>query len=221
MSFLDEADSLKSKLHLGSINPFMLLGIVVILLIVIGFAVVSASSFFMNGFGSNADSESLVIKSEDSENSETKSDSEKTPTVFYVHVGGAVISPGLFELPEGSRVNDAIDAAGGFSEDADVDSINLAEVVTDGQHLVVSSKQAQVASTETAQTTTAQSTGKININTASLSDLKTLDGVGDATAQKIIDYRQTQGSFTKPEDLKNVSGIGDKRYDAIKDKICV
>ncbi len=221
MSFLDEVDSVKSKLHLGSINPFMLLGIVVILLIIIVFAVVSASSFFMNGFGSDANSESLVITSEDSKNTDVTSDSKETPAVLYVHVGGSVTNPGLFELPSGSRVNDAIEAAGGFSEDADVDSINLAEAITDGQHLVVSSKQAQSATNEATQTTTAQSTGKVNINTASASDLKTLDGVGDATAQKIIDYRQTQGRFTKPEDLKNVSGIGDKKYDAIKDKICV
>ena len=220
MSFLDEVDSLRSKLHLSSINPFMLIGLMLILLIVVGFAVYSASSFFMNGFSSD-DSNALVIeKNNPSGNEETNTDSVKPKTLF-VHVGGAVVNPGLYELAEGSRVKDAIDAAGGLKEDADLDSINLAEQLDDGVHLVVSTAQTQDTNTGLASDTKVQSSGKVNINLASVSELKSLDGVGDATAQKIVDYRQNQGRFTKIEDLKNVSGIGDKKYEALKDKICV
>lgn len=81
--------------------------------------------------------------------------------------------------------------------------------------------QTQDTNTGLASDTKAQSSGKVNINSASVSELKSLDGVGDATAQKIVDYRQNQGRFTKIEDLKNVSGIGDKKYRTLKDKICV
>ena len=213
MSFLDEVDSLRSKLHLSSINPFMLIGLMLILVVVVGFAVYSASSFFMNGFSSD-DNNALVIEKNNSSGNEE-------PKTLFVHVGGAVVNPGLYELAEGSRVKDAIDAAGGLKEDADLDSINLAEQLGDGVHLVVSTTQTQDTNTGLASDTKAQSSGKVNINSASVSELKSLDGVGDATAQKIVDYRQNQGRFTKIEDLKNVSGIGDKKYESLKDKICV
>lgn len=220
MSFLDEVDSLRSKLHLSSINPFMLIGLMLILVVVVGFAVYSASSFFMNGFSSDDNNALVIEKNNSSGNEETNTDSLKPKTLF-VHVDGAVVNPGLYELAEGSRVKDAIDAAGGLKEDADLDSINLAEQLGDGVHLVVSTTQTQDTNTGLASDTKAQSSGKVNINSASVSELKSLDGVGDATAQKIVDYRQNQGRFTKIEDLKNVSGIGDKKYESLKDKICV
>lgn len=222
MSFLDEIDSLKSKVHLNEVNPFMLVGIILILLIVIAFALYSASSFFMEGISFDADSDALVIKADQSEHSDEESSSENKLSFVYVHVGGAVVNPGLFELPEGSRVHDAIEAAGGFGEDANVDSVNLAELLVDGQQVIVgSTQQSQSASEGPEQSFSTLNRGKVNINTASISELKTLDGVGDATAQKILEYRQTYGRFAKPEDLLKVSGIGEKKYEALKDKICV
>jgi competence protein ComEA len=216
MSFLDEVDSLQSKLHLKSVNPFMLIGIAVLLVALVAFALFSASSFLM--FGSNQSSDNEIVISEDGEGEQTN-DQQKAS--IFIHVGGSVAKPGLYELKEGSRVKDAIDAAGGLNEEANIDSINLAEIVSDGQQIIVSSTQASAEGTTSTGATQGASTGKVNINSATATELKTLDGVGDATAQKIIDYRQNQGRFSKPEDLKKVSGIGDKKYEAIKDKICV
>ena len=135
MSFLDEADSLRCKVHLSSINPFMLIGLMLILVVVVGFAVYSASSFFMNGFSSDDNNALVIEKNNSSGNEETNTDSLKPKTLF-VHVGGAVVNPGLYELAEGSRVKDAIDAAGGLKEDADLDSINLAEQLGDGVRIL-------------------------------------------------------------------------------------
>lgn len=216
MSFLDEVDSLQSKLHLKSVNPFMLIGIAVLLVALVAFALFSASSFLM--FGSNQSSDNEIVISEDGEGEQTN-DQQKAS--IFIHVGGSVAKPGLYELKEGSRVKDAIDAAGGLNEEANIDSINLAEIVADGQQIIVSSAQASAEGTTSTGATQGSSSGKVNINSATATELKTLDGVGDATAQKIIDYRQNQGRFSKPEDLKKVSGIGDKKYEAIKDKICV
>ena len=216
MSFLDEVDSLQSKLHLKSVNPFMLIGIAVLLVALVAFALFSASSFLM--FGSNQSSDNEIVISEDGEGEQTN-DQQKAS--IFIHVGGSVAKPGLYELKEGSRVKDAIDAAGGLNEEANIDSINLAEIVSDGQQIIVSSAQASAEGSTSTGTTQGSATGKVNINSATAAELKTLDGVGDATAQKIIDYRQNQGRFSKPEDLKKVSGIGDKKYEAIKDKICV
>ena len=216
MSFLDEVDSLQSKLHLKSVNPFMLIGIAVLLVALVAFALFSASSFLM--FGSNQSSDNEIVISEDGEGEQTNNQQKAS---IFIHVGGSVAKPGLYELKEGSRVKDAIDAAGGLNEEANIDSINLAEIVSDGQQIIVSSTQASAEGTTSTGATQGASTGKVNINSATATELKTLDGVGDATAQKIIDYRQNQGRFSKPEDLKKVSGIGDKKYEAIKDKICV
>lgn len=162
-------------------------------------------------------------------------------TAVVVYVTGAVCKPGVYSFDGGARVKDAIDAAGGFSKKADASSLNLARALADGEQIeVLTRAQARKAQTSgetaanasggaassrsasgTAASGGAAATGKVNINTATAEELKTLNGVGDVTAQKIIDYRESSGPFAKPEDLKNVSGIGDKRYEAIAASICV
>ena len=133
---------------------------------------------------------------------------------------------------QGARIQDAVTAAGGFTEEADQLSVNLARVVTDGEQIVVGSLSADgAASNASAGASSSGSTangssnvssnGKVNINTATSEQLCTLSGIGESTAAKIIAYRQQNGSFSSVEDLKNVSGIGDKKFAAIKDSITV
>jgi competence protein ComEA len=139
-----------------------------------------------------------------------------------VHVSGAVVSPGVYSLPHGSRVNDAILLAVPLDE-ADLDALNLAALISDGQKIAVP-KIGEVLSDISLQTTEGVSVtgrGKVNLNTASSAELETLPGIGPATAQKIIDYRTQHGAFNSVEDLNNVSGIGPKKFEDIKDLVSV
>lgn len=151
------------------------------------------------------------------ENSEASADNAITSQI-QVHVAGEVNKPGVYKLDEGSRIMDAVNAAGGFTDKADKNSLNLAKVLEDGEQIMINSTDS--ASQNTTQGS-ANNNGKININTADLSQLQTLNGVGPSTAQKIIDYRNANGKFKAIEDIKKVSGIGDKTYEKFKDQICV
>jgi competence protein ComEA len=175
------------------------------------------------------------------ERGEAKDDS-KTKDLF-IHVAGAVARPGVYQLPQGSRIIDAVQKAGPAA-DADLNSLKLAAPVTDGQTIYVPGLQDAVAQAGTPvpgnQTgTPAMSSAKnvfipqtgtrpggsagglVNINTADLSQLDTLPGIGPSLAQRIIDYRELNGPFAAIEDIKNVSGIGDKKFDALKDMVTV
>ena len=149
----------------------------------------------------------------------TEIESEEVKSEIKVYVIGAVMTEGVATLDEGSRVEDAINLAGGLADDADKNKINFAAFITDGQMIYVPRINDIVAAEITENSTI--SNGKININTASVDELKKLDGIGDATAQKIIDYRKTNGKFQTVDDLKKVSGIGTAKFNNIKDKITV
>ncbi len=150
---------------------------------------------------------------------------------FSVHVVGAVLNPGVYQLPQGSRIIDAVNKAGPLGE-ADLDSLRLAAKVTDGQDILVPLKSGGDGSTDI-QTGSAAgqsalnkagspgTTGRVNINTANLSQLDTLPGIGPALAQRIIQYREANGPFQEEEDLKNVSGIGDKNFENLRELITV
>ena len=227
MSFFDEVDSLRSKLGISRVNPVALVGIAFVSIAVIVLICLSAWGFFA--------SPGVVVQRTDDSLSTTEAESGTDETAvkhIFVHVVGSVQAPGMVELEAGQRVSDAVQAAGGFTPEADQLSVNLARQVEDGEQIVVGSVQEGAASSGSAQsssssskqsseTSTSVASGKVNINTATVEQLTTLKGVGEATAQKIIDYRQQNGSFKKIEDLKNVSGIGDKRYAALKDSITV
>jgi competence protein ComEA len=157
-----------------------------------------------------------------------------TKVPVAVHVIGAVPRPGLYEFVEGARVQDAIDAAGGLLTSANVDAINLAALLTDGQQLTIPYKDGAAptedpfalnlpGATDTPTNGTSDSTNTelININTASLEELDSLPGIGPTTAQRIIDYRTTNGPFTTIDQIMDVSGIGPATYDEIKDLITV
>ena len=149
------------------------------------------------------------------------------PTPVVIYVTGAVKNPGVVELNSSQRLKDAIDMAGGFTEDADIGSINLAEFVKDEQHYVVTkigeTPSPQTVSSNTGTTTpnTANNNALININTATKEELKSLNGIGDALSQRLIDFREQNGAFSDIESIKNVSGIGEKKFEGIKDYITV
>lgn len=139
-----------------------------------------------------------------------------TPAPLVVDVAGAVPRPGVYELPAGSRVKDAVQAAGGFLAEADKSTINLAAPLEDGQKLEIPFLAgAQVAGVPS----TFEPVTLININTATLEELTTLPGIGPTLAQRIIDYRETYGDFYFIEDIMNVSGIGPATFENIMDLI--
>ena len=129
---------------------------------------------------------------------------------LVVHVVGAVRAPGLYELAEGSRIDDAIERAGGPKAKAALDRVNLASPVADGQQVVVPVRG------ETAASATETSGGKVHLNSATLEDLDGLPGIGPVTAQEILDYRAEHGAFQSVEELDAVPGIGPARLADLK-----
>ncbi len=148
--------------------------------------------------------------------------SEEAPTIF-VYVCGEVNSPGVYELPEGSRLFEAVEAAGGFTEDADERVHNLALLLKDGAQITVYSRsEAETLSAALRYGASGESPdGLININTASKAELMTLPGIGEAKADDIIRYRESNGDFKVIEDIMKVSGIKDAGFQKIKDRITV
>ncbi len=169
-----------------------------------------------------------------SEHTDTSALSESVETVseesvIYVSVSGHVLNPGVYILPEGSRVYEAINAAGGVTDDGTLDGINTAVLLEDEAYILIpgisdsdetNTSEGMVAVGELTASESGE-TGKININTADLSSLMTLSGIGKAKAEAIISYRETNGNFEAIEDIKNVSGIKDGVFESIKDEITV
>lgn len=144
---------------------------------------------------------------------------EETETPFIrIYVCGAVKNPGVVEIPAGSRAEDALSAAGGFAEDAAQAAVNLAEWVTDGQKLYFpAEEEAEAQSVQEVR----EGAGLININTADVTMLCTLPGIGESRAADIIAYREANGGFESCEDIMKVAGIKNAVYEKIKDKITV
>jgi len=153
-----------------------------------------------------------------------------------VHVAGAVHRPGVYRMRPGSRVDDAIDRAGGARLRADLGALNLAAKLEDGRQVLVprrppAGQPGAAAAAGAAQpapapggatgpaTATAPPGPPINLNTATIEQLDQLDGIGPTTAQKILQYRQEHGGFSSVEELKNVPGIGDTRYATLKERV--
>ena len=133
---------------------------------------------------------------------------------IFVHVAGSVKSPGIYQLDSGSRVYDAVLAAGGFTAKANQASVNMARALNDGEQLLVSSSSPGSQSFESAQ-----ASSLISLNQASASQLEELPGVGPALAGRMIDWRTANGGFKSKEDLLNVAGIGDKLFASVKDLV--
>ena len=171
--------------------------------------------------------------------SSNSNDESKEQNKIKVYITGEVLLPGVYELEEGSRIEDAITVAGGISQNASLKDVNLAYVLEDAMKIYIPNKseeteQKQIVTTDdasiqsyasiTSSTSTISSpssSSKVNINKASITDLETINGIGPGLAQKIITYREEHGKFSSIDDIKNVSGIGDKKFEKIKDSISV
>lgn len=207
------------------VKPAVLVGIVSVVVIV---AVVAAIALL----GALSPRPSFeVVKGVATESAETTQQGESSAAAdetrtIVVHVGGSVRNPGVYELPESSRVNDAVVAAGGLADDAQTDSVNLARNLTDGEQVLIPSEaEVEAAGQQTtpsqAPATAQPGLGKVNINTATAEALDALPGIGASTAAKIVADREANGPFKTTDDLKRVTGIGDKKYAQLADLITV
>lgn len=184
-----------------------------------------------NNFSTNnelIEEQNILVASGDFEENVDDEDEE----IIVVHVTGAINNPGIVRLEEGSRIEDAIEAAGGLTEDSDISDINLAYVLEDGvkiriptiddkengESYIIEGSGDNIILEEN---TEASSDTLVNINKADETELDTLPGIGPSLASKIIQYREENGNFKKIEDIKNVTGIGDTKYANLKDFIKV
>lgn len=141
-------------------------------------------------------------------------------TVIFVDIKGAVKNPGVYQMKVGDRVKDALEAAGGLTEEADSQKVNLAKRLEDQMVIVVpkvGEESEEIPPGETRKEATKE--GKVNINTATVEELKTLKGVGEKKAEAIIEYRKKNGSFQTKEDLMKVRGIGKKLFESFQERI--
>ena len=139
-----------------------------------------------------------------------------TPAQLAVYVTGAVVDPGVYHLPEGSRIEEVLQAAGGATAEADLDRVNLARKVHDEEQIYVPQVGEE---SPPAPLGSMSEGGPININTASAAQLETLPGIGPILAQRIVDHRGAQGPFTAVEDIMKVQGIGEALFNEIRDLI--
>ena len=161
---------------------------------------------------------------------------EEENNTIVVHITGEVNYPGVVVLKEGARVVDAIEAGGGETDEANLSSLNLAYMLSDGEKIYVPNKEETSQESQEREYITsakdnseqsengAKSTGtnfKININTAKQEELTQITGIGESTAKKIIEYRTQNGKFKSIEDIKNIPGIGDSKFNAMKEEITV
>ncbi|HEM2901663.1 helix-hairpin-helix domain-containing protein [Streptococcus suis] len=157
---------------------------------------------------------------------ETSTEASEESSQLVVDVKGAVEKPGLYTLEAGARVNDAVEAAGGLTSQADPKSINLAQKLSDEAVVYVASKDENISVVASTTTSSAMSqeeknTSLVNLNTATEADLQTISGIGAKRATDIIAYREANGGFKSVDDLNNVSGIGDKTMESIRPYVTV
>ena len=221
---LETIGGIWNRLDFPRLSKPALIGIVALLVMV----AVAAGRLLI---GTATANEFEIIKTESAAESQRNEVGSQEPATVFVHVSGEVANPGLVEVASGSRVADAVKAAGGFTQDAEAGSVNLARVLSDGEQVVIArhfeGEAVEAGSGAAAQQAGASggasqsSGGLVNINTASAAELVSLPGIGEATATKIVSDRQANGSFKTVEDLKRVSGIGDKKFEALSGLICV
>ena len=144
-----------------------------------------------------------------------------TPQPLRVYVSGAVVRPGVVTLPADSLLADALVAAGGAADDADLDSVNLAAPLADNQHVIVPRRAATSQPAAETVASVSPAAALVNINTATAAELEMLPHIGPAMAQRIIDYREAHGPFARIEDLQEVEGIGETRYNDLAPLITV
>ncbi|MDR2722041.1 MAG: helix-hairpin-helix domain-containing protein [Coriobacteriaceae bacterium] len=222
MPFQESAESLKAKAHMSNVKNPVLLGMGVLVLVVVFFLFQNVSdllhteTFALLGQSSESNFAIDTALQTDEESSNTEE-----ANTFFIHIGGAVQNPGMYELEEGARVQAAVEAAGGFSAEASPHTVNLARKLVDGEQIIIPTQAEAEAYQDatpfggaqgTQQGSQEASSGKVNINTATMGDLVTLPGIGEATAKKILADREANGSFKTVEEIMRVSGIGEKKF---------
>ena len=192
-----------------------------IILIVVGCIILFVIGYYIT---SKTGEEEYINIDEENEIVDEEIDEEE----IIVHITGAVNNPGIVKTKEGARIADIIELAGGELESADTSEINLAYKVQDGEKIYIPTKGENkenliYITTEAGNNPISKSDDnkKVNINTASQEELDTLQGIGPSTATKIIEYREKNGKFKTIEEIKNVTGIGDSKFEAIKENISV
>lgn len=194
--------------------------ILIIILILLSIGVYYLYNYFTyENIEENINENDILISCNEVELDSTK---EENTNKIIVHITGEVAKPGIVELKEGERVYNAIEKAGGVTKNADTSKINLASIVEDGIKINVpniNDKTEDINNDETINLNTETKDNIVNINTATQTELETLPGIGPSLAIKILNYRKEKGKFSKIEDIKNVSGIGDSKYENIKNLI--
>lgn len=191
---------------------------VIIVILIVAFA---GGSWYAKSSQNQANNEELVLLTENNELNNIDIIDEE-PSEIVVFVNGAVVNPGIYKLAEGSRFYEAIDKAGGILAEANAKHAPMARIIEDEETIYIPfiGEEAELSAMNIGANTSSTS-GKVNINKANATELATLNGIGPALSQRIIDYRASNGAFKDISDIKNVSGIGEKKYEAIKDYISV
>lgn len=191
------------------------LKIFLIVILIIVFINIMNKDFF-----NQSDGEVKVDRAFDTGSKDSLGTSDTEEGYIYTHITGEIKKPGVYKMKAGTRMDDLVKEAGGLTEDADIDLINLSEKLVDEERIIVPAKGASNNTDETSHAASAVQTKKININTADLNELTSIPSVGEKTAQKIIDYREKK-KFKKIEDIMNIEGIGENKFKNMKDYISV
>ena len=213
--------NLKQKIIIG-----IIVAVIVIVIGIYGFFTMQNEETMINL------NEMLISGNEEQINQEVNEIQSKDEIAnIVVHITGEVKKTGVLTLPEGARIADAIESAGGATKEADLDSINLAYILEDGQKIYIpnqkdkeNNEQKQYITIESGDNINVENNStekganeKVNINIANQSELETLPGIGPSLASRIIEYREQNGKFNSVEELKNIKGIGDAKFEDLKD----
>ena len=226
-------------------KDYVIIGVIVIAIIIFMIINLGKINEFENKDNdkmTNVESSINTDNDKSEENKEQKDDNSKEQIVngggIFVHIDGYINNLGVYEIKENDRIKTLIDKAGGFKEGYSIKNINLAAKLSDGDKIYIpsvseekvsennnnninSSGKGQNVKTDRNNVSVMKNNSKININTANISELKQITGIGESTANKIIDYRENVGKFKKIEDIKEVKGIGDAKYESLKNKIII
>ncbi len=198
------------------------IGIIAILVIIL---VVCLSTYIKSGKDKlvKNDNTSIFVEEENQNINEDEKIEKLKDKNIVVEIKGEVKKPDVYELNDESIVKDVIEIAGGLTEEADISNINRAQKLKNHELIYIHNKSEVKENVSYAQNTvtTSNNSGKININCAQLEELKNLNGIGEAKAKRIIEYRENIGVFNSIEDIKNIDGIGEKSFEKLKDQIDV
>ena len=219
---------IKNKKILIFVILFFVLGVIFLIYKKVGEDVNNSEYVLENALYNEGNTDNIDDKKD--ENAVKENTEIASVTKIYIHVAGEVNCEGIVVLDEGARIVDAIEKAGGITGNADLSKVNLAYKLLDGQKVYIPSFNDKldeyiVVSGENGNFNNSNEikrvNDKVNINTASQTELETLTGIGPSIAEKIIQYRKKNGGFKKIEELKNVSGIGENKFESIKDEVIV